>query len=135
MKKYSFLNLLLLFSLFACNDDDAPVVGERVRISAQISGMTPEEGMSRFRGGAGVGMFIVDNPVTTEPDHFSFSEARIRNEKYMQSADGLVGEKEMTWGSSKEIGFVGYYPWMKGVEENVEAMLFNRFGTSRFACE
>ena len=124
--QYFMIQLFLLLSLFACKDDDeVQFSGDAIRISGQIAGINSGDAMTRFRGGAGVGMFIADIPETNTAGTFSLAASRVRNEKYMQSADGLVGDNRVYWGNTGKIGVVGYYPWQKGMQEEPENALFS----------
>lgn len=116
-RQYFIIPLLLLLSLCACNDDDdVQLSGDPIRLSGSISGMENDVAVTRFRGGAGVGMFIVNYPTTAVPETISLSKAQIRNQKYMQSADGLVGDKHAYWDRNTAIDVVAYYPYHKDVE-------------------
>ena len=124
-KQYFVIQLLLLFALLGCDDDDeVQLTGNPIRISAQIAGMNFGDAATRFRGGAGVGMFITDNPEITGEESFSLSSSRIRNAKYMQSADGLVGDKQAWWGDAEKIGVVGYYPWHNNLNDRPDEVMF-----------
>lgn len=125
-KKIFFIPFLLLSLLWACDDDDNDweVTGNPIQISGTISGMNAGEAATRFRGGAGLGMFIVNYAENEVSENIEFTKAQVRNEKYMQTAGGLVGDKSAYWGEAALVDVVAYYPWQKGAEQHPEAVVF-----------
>ena len=74
--------------LTACDDDKEMSLSDiPIRLSGKILGMDEGEALARFRGGAGVGVYIVD---ASERQTEDLLGARVSNKKFMQSADGLV---------------------------------------------
>ena len=63
MKKILLIFIGVIFScLIGCKDDDKGIEwsAEPIRLSGQILGMNENEVQTRFRGGAGVGIYIAD---------------------------------------------------------------------------
>lgn len=116
-KRYFIIQLLFLLSLWACNDDDdAQLPGNALRISGTITGMTPGEAVGRFRGGAGVGVFVAGYVQGAIPEELNLVEAKVQNGKFMQSADGLVGDPPITWEDAATVDVVAYYPFRQNME-------------------
>ena len=81
--------------LTACDDDKEMSLSDiPIRLSGKILGMDEGEALARFRGGAGVGVYIID---ASERQTGDLLGARVSNKKFMQSADGLVGDPLVYW--------------------------------------
>ena len=89
--------------LTACDDDKEVSLSDiPIRLSGKILGMDEGEVLTRFRGGAGVGVYIVD---ASERQTGDLLGARVSNKKFMQSADGLVGDPLVCWNRETGIEF------------------------------
>ena len=96
--------------LTACDDDKEMSLSDiPIRLSGKILGMDEGEALARFRGGAGVGVYIVD---ASERQTEDLLGARVSNKKFMQSADGLVGDPLVYWNWETGIEFAAYYPYL-----------------------
>ena len=96
--------------LTACDDDKEVSLSDiPIRLSGKILGMDEGEVLTRFRGGAGVGVYIVD---ASERQTGDLLGARVSNKKFMQSADGLVGDPLVCWNRETGIEFAAYYPYL-----------------------
>ncbi len=125
MKKQYIIQLLFLLSLWACSDDEnGQFPANALRISGTISGMNPEDAVTRFKGGTGVGVFVVAWPEGVQPGEVSLSGAKVKNSKLLQSADGLAGDPLLNWEEAAQVDVVAYYPYRKGMEEDPAAAPF-----------
>lgn len=108
--------------LTACDDDKEMLLSDiPIRLSGKILGMDEGEALARFRGGAGVGVYIVD---ASERQTEDLLGARVSNKKFMQSADGLVGDPLVYWNRETGIEFAAYYPYLPENGILSEACLF-----------
>ncbi len=108
--------------LTACDDDKEMSLSDiPIRLSGKILGMDEGEALARFRGGAGVGVYIVD---ASERQTEDLLGARVSNKKFMQSADGLVGDPLVYWNWETGIEFAAYYPYLSENGILSEACLF-----------
>jgi lipoprotein len=124
MKRLLLISIgIILLLVTACDDDDKGVKlsGTPIRLSGKISGMDNASTETRFRGGAGVGVYIADRIAEQSGD---LTGARVRNGKFMQSADGLVGDPLVYWERATRIDVAAYYPYARGGEDTPEAYLF-----------
>lgn len=116
-----FIGFIWMF-LAACEDDDKEMSSDTlIRLSGKIAGMDEGEVVSRFRGGAGVGVYIAD---ASESQTANLSGARVSNKKFMQSADGLVGDPLVYWNRENGIEFAAYYPYLKEDGDELKACSF-----------
>ena len=123
-KKILLIFIGVIFScLIGCKDDDKGIEwsAEPIRLSGQILGMNENEVQTRFRGGAGVGIYIAD---TDDESSGNLLNARVSNKKFMQSADGLVGDPLVYWKEKSRIEIAAYYPYLQGMGNILNACLF-----------
>lgn len=124
MKKILLISIgVILTFLAACNDDDKKVLfsDTPICLSGKIVGMNEGEALTRFRGGAGVGVYITDESGSRSGNLF---EPRVNNVKFMQSAAGLVGDPLVYWMQGTPIEVLAYYPYLKEEGDVPEACLF-----------
>ena len=116
------IGVFLIFAT-ACEDDDngMKLSDTPIRLSGKIAGMDEGNAETRFRGGAGVGVYISD---VVEGQGGNLAEARVRNKKFMQSADGLVGDPVVYWEPMGRIEVAAYYPYLHEDGDVPEACLF-----------
>mgnify|MGYP004551567389 FL=1 len=124
MKKILLIFIGVIFScLIGCEDDNKGMEwsDEPIRLSGQVLGMNENEVQTRFRGGAGVGIYIAD---AGDESSGNLLNARVSNKKFMQSADGLVGDPLVYWKEKSRIEIAAYYPYLQETGNVLNACLF-----------
>ena len=115
---------LMLLGFAACNSNENTEISTH---ALQISGTIIDiggENDTKFRGGASIGMYIVKYEEGEVPNDFSLDGAFIQNEKFMQSAAGLVGDPFVTWDDASVVDIAAYYPYREGADIASNTLFF-----------
>lgn len=124
--RYYILGVILsvALGLAGCNKDngDDPTEGTgELHLSAQIEGMAADEGVTRFRNGQGVGIWLSASPKDAD---LNLAEVA-RNVQFLQGADGLVSDPLISWDGQPSLELYAYAPYDAKAGENPVAYAFS----------
>ena len=126
MKRYIIILSCLitgLLSFNSCDDKDDPdtIKGdEELYLSALVDGLGVDAATYRFQGGEGVGFWLSSTDVSGRLNQADVTA----NNRFMQSAGGLVSEPRTNWSKSGELFIYGYSPYDKEAANTPEAYPF-----------
>ena len=112
LQRYIILLFGLMTGLFvfnSCDDkEDSEAVKGELYLSALVDGLGNNASTYRFQGGEGVGFYISSTDVTGRLNQADVAT----NNRFMQSAGGLVSEPRTNW-KADEYFIYGYSPYDK----------------------